>query len=86
MKNAHPIDEARLGIMLNELRLPTIKTLWPQFAEAADKEGWPAARFLAAIAEHELAERANRRVNAISPKRTCRRARRSTASPSTPFR
>jgi len=62
MKNAHPIDEARLGIMLNELRLPTIKTLWPQFAEAADKEGWPAARFLAAIAEHELAERANRRV------------------------
>lgn len=62
MKTPHPIDEARLGIMLNELRLPTIKTLWPRFAEAADREGWPAARFLAAIAEHELAERANRRV------------------------
>lgn len=62
MKTAYPIDEARLGIMLNELRLPTIKTLWPQFAEAADREGWPAARFLAAIAEHELAERANRRI------------------------
>lgn len=62
MKTAHPIDEARLGIMLNELRLPTIKTLWPRFAETADQEGWPAARFLAAIAEHELAERANRRV------------------------
>ena len=62
MKSAHPIDEARLGIMLNELRLPTIKTLWPRFAETADREGWPAARFLAAIAEHELAERANRRV------------------------
>lgn len=29
MKTAYPIDEARLGIMLNELRLPTIKTLWP---------------------------------------------------------
>ncbi|MDX0568586.1 hypothetical protein GOD83_32925, partial [Sinorhizobium medicae] len=29
MKNVHnTIDEARLGIMLNELRLPTIKTLW----------------------------------------------------------
>ncbi|WP_457662311.1 hypothetical protein [Sinorhizobium medicae] len=28
MKNVHnTIDEARLGIMLNELRLPTIKTL-----------------------------------------------------------
>lgn len=25
MKNVHVIDEARLGIMLNELRLPTIK-------------------------------------------------------------
>jgi len=62
MKTAYPIDEARLGIMLNELRLPTIKTLWPQFAEAADREGWPAARFLGAIAEHELAERANRRI------------------------
>jgi DNA replication protein DnaC len=62
MKTAYPIDEARLGIMLNELRLPTIKALWPQFAEAADREGWPAARFLAAIAEHELAERANRRI------------------------
>src|SRR5690606_17314956 len=56
------IDEARLGIMLNELRLPTIKTLWPQFAEQADREGWPAARFLSAIAEHELAERAHRRI------------------------
>ena len=62
MKTPHPIDEARLGIMLNELRLPTIKTLWPRFAETADREGWPAARFLAAIAEHELAERANRRI------------------------
>lgn len=61
MKNAH-IDEARLGIMLNELRLPTIKTLWPQFAEQADREGWPAARFLSAIAEHELAERDRRRI------------------------
>lgn len=62
MKTAHPVDEARLGIMLNELRLPTIKTLWHRFAEMADREGWPAARFLAAIAEHELAERANRRI------------------------
>jgi DNA replication protein DnaC len=48
--------------MLNELRLPTIKTLWPRFAETADREGWPAARLLAAIAERELTERANRRI------------------------
>lgn len=59
---SHAVDEARLGIMPNELRLPMIKTLWPRFAEQADREGWPAARFLAAIAEHELAERAHRRI------------------------
>ena len=59
---ASTTDAARLGIMLNELRLPTIKTLWPEFAARADKEGWPAARFLAAIAEHELAERDRRRI------------------------
>jgi DNA replication protein DnaC len=62
MNTPHPVDEARLGLMLNELRLPTIKTLWPRFAEQADREGWPAARFLAAIAQHELTERANRRI------------------------
>src|SRR6202022_3188467 len=44
------------------LRLPAIKLLWAQFAEQADKEGWPAARFLTAIAEHELAERDRRRI------------------------
>ena len=62
MKSIHTVDEARLGIMLNELRLPTIKTLWQQFAEQADREGWPAARFLSTIAEHELAERVHRRI------------------------
>ena len=56
------VDTARLGVMLNDLRLPTIKTVWPEFAMRADKEGWPAARFLAAIAEHELAERDRRRI------------------------
>ena len=62
MRTNAVIDTARLGIMLNELRLPTIKTVWPSFAEQADREGWPAARFLSAIAEHELAERDRRRI------------------------
>ena len=62
MRATSAVDTARLGVMLNELRLPTIKTVWPRFAEQADKEGWPAARFLAAIAEHELAERDRRRI------------------------
>lgn len=56
------IDTARLDLILNELRLPAIRRFWPQFAEAADKEGWPAARLLAALAEHELAERDRRRI------------------------
>src|SRR4051795_11433517 len=41
---------------------PALKLVWPRFAEQADKEGWPAARFLSAIAEHELAERDRRRI------------------------
>ncbi|UPJ68464.1 ATP-binding protein [Bradyrhizobium sp. 191] len=57
MKTNSTIDTAKLGILLNELRLPAIKFIWPKFAEQADKEGWPAARFLTAIAEHELADR-----------------------------
>ncbi|WP_216856837.1 ATP-binding protein [Acidisoma sp. S159] len=60
--NADAIDAGRLTLALNELRLPTIKTIWPDFAARADKEGWPAARFLASLAEHEMAERANRRI------------------------
>jgi DNA replication protein DnaC len=62
MSTANTVDTARLNLLLNELRLPAIKVLWPQFAEQSDKEGWPAARFLAAIAEHEIAERGRRRV------------------------
>ena len=56
------IDDARLGLLLGDLRLPAIKHIWPRFAERADKEGWPAARFLAALAEHEIAERGRRRI------------------------
>jgi DNA replication protein DnaC len=49
-------------LMLTELRLPTIGRLWPEFAERSDKEAWPAARFLGALLEHELAERGKRRI------------------------
>ena len=62
MNTANTVDTARLNLLLNELRLPAIKVLWPQFAERSDKEGWPAARFLATLAEHEIAERGRRRV------------------------
>jgi DNA replication protein DnaC len=56
------IDAARLTLLLNDLRLPAIKQDWPGFAERADKESWPAARFLAGLAEHEIAERHRRRL------------------------
>lgn len=55
-------DAGRLALMLHELRLPTIGRLWPQFAQRSDKEGWQATRLLGALFEHELAERATRRI------------------------
>lgn len=62
MSAAPMIDAQRLSLMLNELRLPTIKHIWGDLAAQADKEGWPASRFLTALAEHELAERDRRRI------------------------
>ncbi|MDQ2861619.1 MAG: IS21-like element helper ATPase IstB [Pseudomonadota bacterium] len=56
------IDAARLALILTDLRLPAIKQGWLAFATRADKEGWPAARFLAALAEHEVAQRDRRRI------------------------
>lgn len=61
-KPTQAIDGQRLSLILNDLRLPAIKLAWPDFAERADKEGWPAARLLAALAEHEIAERDRRRI------------------------
>ena len=62
MSEAITVDAARLPLLLGELRLPTIAALWPQFTERADSEGWPAAKLLATLAELELAERAQRRI------------------------
>ena len=62
MKTNTAVDAARLSLLLSALRLPAITAVWAQFAEQADKEGWPAARFLSAITEHELAERDRRRI------------------------
>jgi len=62
MKTTTSIDAARLELLLTELRLPAVKQTWKKLAEQSDKEGWPAARFLAALAEHEVAERSRRRI------------------------
>src|ERR1700694_821135 len=62
MKTTNAIDAARVELLLAELRLPAVKLVWADLAAQADKEGWPAARFLAALAEHEMAERGRRRI------------------------
>src|SRR5689334_2670220 len=62
MKATDPIDAARLELLLHELRLPAIKLAWPALTAQADQEGWPAARLLAALAEHEMVERGRRRI------------------------
>jgi DNA replication protein DnaC len=56
------VDVTRLTLLLTELRLPAVKQLWSTFAERSDQEGWPAARLLMTLAEHELAERDRRRI------------------------
>ena len=61
MNATDKIDAARIELMLGELRLPGIKLAWAALAATADKESWPAARFLAALGEQELAERNRRR-------------------------
>jgi len=59
--NANTVDAARVELLLHELRLPSIRLMWAKLAEQSDKEGWPAARFLAVLAEHEMADRGRRR-------------------------
>jgi DNA replication protein DnaC len=62
MTSISTIDAARVELLLSELRLPGVKLMWAKFAEQSDKEGWPAARFLAVLAEHEMADRSRRRI------------------------
>jgi len=61
MKTTDKIDAARIDLLLGELRLSGVKLVWTALAATADKEGWPAARFLTALAEQEMAERSRRR-------------------------
>jgi DNA replication protein DnaC len=62
MKRTNTTDAARIELLLAELRLPAMKLMWADLGARADKEGWPASRFLAALAEHEVADRGRRRI------------------------
>lgn len=84
--NAGPmIDAQRLSLMLNELRLPTIKHIWGDFAAQADKEGWPAG----SSPRWPSTSSPNARPagsNATSQRPICPQARPWIASPSMPCR
>jgi len=54
---------SRLGLMLTELRLPTVRRLAEAICAQSDREGWPALRLLEALLEHEIAEREARRID-----------------------
>ena len=72
----------QLDLLLKQLRLPTMRTLWRSFTERADREGWPAARLLAALASQEVTTASGGASSGTGPRRSCRRARRSTTSTS----
>lgn len=59
------INSAHMNLLLTELRLPGVKAVWEELSATADKEGWPAARFLSALAEHEISERDIRRIGRV---------------------
>jgi DNA replication protein DnaC len=61
MKTTDKIDAARIDMLLGELRLPGVKLIWAALPETADRDGWPAAHFLAALAEQDMVERRRRR-------------------------
>ena len=63
MSGAAVAAAGRLGMMLGELRLPTIKRLAEDLCAQSDREGWRAHRLLEALLEHELAERETRRLD-----------------------
>ena len=61
MSDRFVVDPPQLDLLLKQLRLPTMRALWRAFTERADREGWPAARLLAALASQEVTDRERRR-------------------------
>ena len=83
MKTINPVDAARVELLLADLRLPAIKLMWSKLAEQSDKEGWPAARFLAALAPSTRSPTAVAAASsATSPKPDCPSAKRCRTSSS----
>jgi hypothetical protein len=61
MSGAKVNADGRLGLMLTELRLPTIKRLAAEVCDQSDREGWPARQLLERLLEQEMTQREVRR-------------------------
>jgi DNA replication protein DnaC len=61
MSGAKLNADGRLGLMLTELRLPSIKRLAGDLCDQSDREGWAARQLLERLFEQEMAEREVRR-------------------------
>jgi len=54
-------EEAKLPVLLKNLKLSAMGRLWNPMAEEAMKEGWNHPRFLSSLCEHEVEERYQKR-------------------------
>lgn len=55
-------EKAVLPLLLDELRLPTIKRVWEDVAVEASQKGWLGPQYLSHLCEKEIAERHRRRL------------------------
>lgn len=55
-------EAAILPMLLKELRLPTMTSLWEVLNKEAILQGWTPLQYLATLCEHELSHRNNRRL------------------------
>lgn len=55
-------DGATLPLLLKQLRLPTMATLWEDLAREAQAKGWSPAKYLSTLCDLELSHRDSRRL------------------------
>jgi DNA replication protein DnaC len=55
-------EKAVIPLLLDELRLPTIKRFWEDVAVEASNKGWSGPQYLSHLCEQEIAERHRRRL------------------------
>ena len=86
MSMTDPLDAARVGLLLGDLRLPAIKSIWADFAERATGRAGPPPDSSPRSPNMRSQSGPGAVSNVTSPKRACRPERPSTPSTSTPCR